>query len=191
MYTKIRDRLRPVVGSPGIDEWFDSLDRDLEKADVSMQDSPSIPSKVGRDRNEHPKLRRGYIGYANADWKVDEGGMIALDGSHELTTSEIFTITKWQHVNPENSVDVYHILLHFSLKSRVNLNTFVDAWRNAVDAHTLPLSRQINAQILENTITELMNTGRLNSIAEEQLQLFLESYLSNLNTSQDGDDNPF
>jgi len=191
MYTKVRDRLRPAIGSPGIDEWFDSLDRDLEKAGAGMKTNPEIFSRVGRNRNDHPSLARGYIGYTNADWKVDEDGMVALDGSHELSKSEIFAITEWKKANPEASVDVYHILLHFSLKSGANLNTFVDAWRNAIDAHASSSTRQIDVQILENTIRELTSTGRLDSIAQEQLQLFLESYSSNLNISQNGDDYPF
>jgi len=191
MYTKIRDRLRPVVGSPGIDEWFDSLDRDLEISGIGTQNNPGTYSAGGGNRRERPKRKLGYVGYANADWIVDEDGMTAVDGSHDLTISEIFSITKWQKMKAEDSLDVYHILLHFSLKSRVNLNTFVDAWKNTVEAHAVTSSRQIDSQILENTINELISTGRLDTTSQERLRLCFKSWQGNIIPLDKGDDNPF
>jgi len=190
MYTKIRDKLFPVVSAPGIDEWFESLDRDLERAGFSNRKSLKPSSKNSTDRTERTK-QTGYIGYSNTDWEVDAAGMIALNGSHKLTVSEIFSITKWEKTNPVSSIDVYHMLLHFSLKSRINLDNFIDGWKNAVEAHAPLTSRQINSEVLDDTIRELKETGSLSSKAQNSLNSLAKTQLKTANKTEYGDDSPF
>lgn len=149
------------------DAWFDALQSDLAK---------TMSAQTQAVRTVPPMLRDKASNYSNGVWAVDADGMTALDGSHDLNISEIFAITSWKSQGRERLV--YHMPLHFSLKSRQDLDAFLDCWMAATRAHSQPGRTRMKDDVLQVTIEELQS-GR--GVKDETLK-HLHFYVTMIRT---------
>ncbi|WP_154813643.1 hypothetical protein [Hellea balneolensis] len=178
LYIGVRDLLMPVAGSPGIDEWFDALHSDLDEYGDVLLDPLDPSSYAVNNYQSGPQYPLGVL-YENSAWRVDIEGMSALDGSREFSIGNIFAVSEWSMSSSEK-IDLYHAPMHMSLKSRTNLDEFVNAWLIALDAHSSSSgSHKLRPEVLEATLDDLSKNKHLNQASINQFQQFIVNLADN------------
>ncbi|MEM7729331.1 MAG: hypothetical protein AAF311_08650 [Pseudomonadota bacterium] len=161
LFTRLKDTLRPALGSPGIEAWFDALHADLERVSTDLALETSLSNTSARASTPR-LLADGEYAYENDTWAVDRDGMISLqDTGRDLSVREIFSITHWETGEWPEPRPVYEMILHFSLKRWCDPDDFVGAWAHAVQLHGPASGRTVNRIVLERTIERLEKHHKL------------------------------